>query len=133
MFKDIQVKNNCYENLSLWDSHDVQLVRTDGNNGEIVIHPCHIGSLSVRFAKEPYECKIFLAGTKNPIQVQLWEESDWGEIDITDHKKPKWGNDVDGYKTIKRVELLDGYPHGTEIPLEEFSRDVNDFMIYFES
>lgn len=135
MFKDIQVKPNDRENLLLWDTHELIINRDEnGNGGEIVIHPCRIGSLRVRFAKEPYRCVLHFANHKTK-EIDLGDECDWGNIqpcipgDCKDWENAiGYGDDCHGHKKI--VKVTDFY--GTVIPLDEFKRDVEDFIIYYE-
>jgi len=138
MFKDIEINENDWSVLSLFGTHDITVRRENGDNAEIVIHPCYSGKLSVRYAKEPYCCKLCIRhGKFGEEDYKLrWEDcdlsvsEDWGEIDTTDPQNPKYGNDEDGYDEIIAVELPDGYPHGTSIPLDVFSRDVDDFTVH---
>ena len=135
MFKDIQVKPEDRANLLLWDTHELIINRDkDGNGGEIVIHPCRIGSLHVRFAKEPYRCVLHFADNETK-EIDLGDESDWGNIQpcITDDCEDweasiGYGDDADGHKKIVKVTDI----YGTDIPLDEFKRDVEDFIIYYE-
>lgn len=135
MFKDIQLNPEDSAKLVLWDTHELIINRDKiGNGGEVIIHPCRIGSLRIRFAKEPYQCILHFANNETKA-IDLGDESDWGNIQqCTPDDCDDWedsigyGNDVDGHKKIIKVTT----PCGTVIPLDEFERDVKDFVIYYE-
>jgi len=148
MFKDIEITTDGYENITLFDTHGITIHRKgESNNAELVIHPCATGKLSIRFAKEPYQCHVTLANGDD-FTVDLGDSDDWGNIQgMTNSpgewfregkgkvpadwdRRIGWGNDSDGHVEIVDVELADGFPHGTDIPLEEFKQDVADFLIY---
>lgn len=141
MFTEININDNDTANLNLFDTHDI-VVNRNGNDAEIVIHPCNIGKVTVRYAKETYSCRIHLAdGIVKTID--LGDESDWGNIQqmnpgdtFIEGRDPEdwferigWGNDEDGHIEIVKVEYLDGI----EIPLDEFKQDIADFIIYYEA
>lgn len=144
----VDITTDGYRHITLFDNFEVSVVGNK-DKAEIVIHPSSVGNLTIRAAKEPYRCKIFLANG-NCLEIDLGDTDDWcnvqpmnclsgelfkeggGVVPDDWDKRIGWGNDSDGHVEIVKVELLDGYPNGTEIPLEDFNRDVGDFLIYHE-
>lgn len=126
MFTPIDVPRNERKNITLFDTHDIQIKRDNNNDVELVIHPSKIANLTVRFAKNPYRCYIHTKMGKQ--LIDLGDESDWGNIDTCVHTCPQFGNDVDGWQRIFKVTDL----NNNVIPLENFCQDVEDFIIYYE-
>lgn len=128
MFTPIDTEMDSYENLLLWDTHEVTVHRGNDNDCEIVIHPNRIGKCKVRMAKSPYACTLHTLDGKE-IYCNLDCEEDWGNVDIDSHNNVKYGNEEDGYAEIGGVTY-----YGTDewIPMDEFCRDVRDFIVYYE-
>ncbi len=111
-------------------------VKRDPNGGvSIVAHRSPDAELRVRVAKEPYQCTLHLADGSE-VMVDLGDDEDWGDIqdcvpgDCEDWEGALgWGNDEDGH--IKIESVTDG--DGNEIPLDEFRRDVDDFVIFYSA
>ena len=121
-------------NLLLWDAVLVRITRNrDDGSIEIVTHPSVTARVSHRRARKPYRGILHLAGGSTK-RVDLSCTDDWGNIQYCDPDECKrcpalgWGNDVDGHIEIVRVTDM----YGETIPLYEFERDVQDFIIHNE-
>ena len=128
---------NGFEAIGINDNHTIMINDTDKDNIEIVIHPSKKGNVSVRFAKKPYWCRLYLKShirkNANPINivVDLGDEDYWGNInpDAFDDEGNKflgYGNDEDGYREIIKITDDDG----KEITKDDFIRDVKDFIVW---
>jgi hypothetical protein len=112
----------------------VRLNRVPGSNTvEVVSYPSQFFSVTFRQAREPYTCILHLVSGEC-VPVDLACSEDWGDIQecFPDEcrKWPAlgWGNDSDGHTEIDFVTDQDGII----IPMDEFKRDVEDFMIHHE-
>lgn len=120
-------------NLLLLGDALVRIRKKDDRHAEIVAYPSDGVRVAFRRAKAPYRCRLHLADGRG-VWVDLGCSEDWGDIQQcfpSECKRPHalgWGNDSDGHVEITVVRDEDG----NIIPLEEFERDVHDFIIYHE-
>lgn len=126
MSQVINVEPNSSQNITLFDTHDIRINRKDNNDVELVIYPCAIGKLSIRYANPLYQYTIYFDNGYE--EIDLWYCEDFDNINIDDPQHPKYGNEKDGYREI--VEVKDA--KGRNISLEKFSQDVSDLAIYNE-
>ena len=133
MFTDLTSGNPA--NFLLWNDVILRVAKKKGSSTtEIVAYPSDTGSTVFRQAREPYTCWLHLVDGRS-IHVDLSVADDWGDIQacLPDEcrKWPAlgWGNDADGHIEIDHVTS----DSGALIPMDEFERDVADFIVYHEA
>ena len=124
---------DCNSNFILFGEVMLRVTKDrDTDRIEIVRYPSD-ASVTVREAKKPYQCTLHLADGSD-VWVDLACTEDWGDIqDCSPDECSRWpalgwGNDSDGHVEI--IGVTDA--RGNLIPLDEFERDVEDFIIHHE-